>query len=149
MGSLFPPAVSALSLPVCLLAPPSMPSVGNCFPCVTVNLGKYVLYSSALSWQARWRTSLAMSFGGAGVSSFLMENIVNNDNACDFRPKEKKTQTQHYIYACRDTEDGCWRLSLCINRCGIVYTSITFKSTKMINSRGRFDNDSASHTNNI
>jgi hypothetical protein len=32
-----------------------------------------------------------MSFGGAGVSSFLMENIVDNDNECDFGHKEKKT----------------------------------------------------------
>ncbi len=47
-----------------------------------------------------------MSFGGAGVSSFLMENIVNDDNACDFGHKEKKTRTQRYIYACRNTEDG-------------------------------------------
>ncbi len=47
-----------------------------------------------------------MSFGGAGVSLFLMENIVDDNNACDFGLKEKKTQTQHYIYARRDTEDG-------------------------------------------
>ncbi len=47
-----------------------------------------------------------MSFGGADVSSFLMENIVDDNNACDFGHKEKKTRTQHYIYACRDTEDG-------------------------------------------
>jgi hypothetical protein len=32
-----------------------------------------------------------MSFDGAGVSLFLMENIVDDDNACDFGPKEKKT----------------------------------------------------------
>ncbi len=76
MGSPFPPAAaSAPSLPVCLLALPSMPWLGNCFPCVTVNLGKYVLYSSALSWRACWHTSLTMSFGGAGVTLFLMENI--------------------------------------------------------------------------
>jgi hypothetical protein len=83
-----------------------MPKLGNCFPCVTVDLGKYVLYSSALSRRAHWHTSLAMSFGGAGVSSFLMENIVNDNNACDFGHKEKKTRTQCYIYARRDTEDG-------------------------------------------
>jgi hypothetical protein len=78
----------------------------NCFPCVAVDLGKYVLYASALSRQAHWRTSLAMLFGGAGVSSFLMENIVDDDNKCDFQHKGKKTRTQRYIYACRDTEDG-------------------------------------------
>ncbi len=47
-----------------------------------------------------------MSFGGAGVSSFLMENIVDDNNACDFGHKEKKTRTSLYIYARRDTEDG-------------------------------------------
>ncbi len=40
------------------------------------------------------------------MSLFLMENIVVNDNACDFGPKEKKMRTQHYVYARRDTEDG-------------------------------------------
>ncbi len=40
------------------------------------------------------------------MSSSLMENIVNDNNACDFGPKEKKMQTQCYIYAHRDTEDG-------------------------------------------
>jgi hypothetical protein len=59
-----------------------------------------------------------MSFGGAGVSSFSMENIVEDDNdACDFRPKEKKTQSQHYIYAHRDTEDGLLEIIL-INKKG-------------------------------
>ncbi len=107
MGFPIPPAAaSAMSLPVCLLAPPSMPSLGNCFPCVTVNLGKYVLYSSALSWRAHWRTSLAVSFGGAGVSLFLMENIINDKSAGDFGPKEMKMRTQCNIYICRDTEDG-------------------------------------------
>ena len=53
MGSLFPPAVlSSIPLPNSLLALPTMPSLGNCFPCGSVNLGKYVLYSSALSWQS-------------------------------------------------------------------------------------------------
>jgi hypothetical protein len=83
-----------------------MPSLGKFFPCVSVDLDKYVLYSSALSQQACWRTSLVMLFGGAGVSSFLMENIADNDNECGFGHKEKKTRTQHYIYARRDTEDG-------------------------------------------
>jgi hypothetical protein len=126
-----------------------MPSLGDCFPCVAVDLGKYVFYSSALSWQARWHTSLAMLFGGAGVSSFLMENIDDDDNACDFGHKEKKTRTQRYIYACRDTEDGRWRLSLRKNHCGIISTSVTFTSTKMKSYRRCFDNDSTSHTHNI
>ncbi len=47
-----------------------------------------------------------------------MENIVEDDNdACDFRPKEKKTQSQHYIYAHRDTEDGLLEIIL-INKKG-------------------------------
>ncbi len=40
------------------------------------------------------------------MSWFLIENIVDDNNACDFGPKEKKTQTQCYIYARRDMEDG-------------------------------------------
>jgi hypothetical protein len=83
-----------------------MPSLGNCFPCVAVDLGKYVLYTSALSRQVRWHTSLAMLFGRAGVSLFLMENIVDDDNESDFGHKEKKTRTQRYIYARRDMKDG-------------------------------------------
>ena len=47
-----------------------------------------------------------MLLGGAGVSLFLMENIVDDNNACDFGPKEKKIQTQRYIYECRDMGDG-------------------------------------------
>ncbi len=47
-----------------------------------------------------------MSFGETGVLSYLMENCVNEDNVSDFWPKEKKMQTQRYIYARRDTEDG-------------------------------------------
>jgi hypothetical protein len=47
-----------------------------------------------------------MSFGGAGVSLLLMENVVVDNNACDFGHKEKKTGTQRYIYARRDTENG-------------------------------------------
>jgi hypothetical protein len=35
-----------------------------------------------------------------------MENIVDDDNAYDFGPKEKKMQTQRYIYARRDMKDG-------------------------------------------
>jgi hypothetical protein len=107
MDSPFPPATAfSLTLSVCLLALPSMSLLGDCFPCITVDFGKYVFYSSALSWRARWHTSLAMSFGGAGVLLFLMKNIVDDNNACDFGHEEKKTQTQHYIYARRDREDG-------------------------------------------
>ncbi len=46
-----------------------------------------------------------------------MESIVDDDNACDFWPKEKKTQSQRYIYARRDTEDGLLEIIL-INKGG-------------------------------
>ena len=68
MSSLFPPppkVLPSLNLPVQLLAPPALPSLGECFPCGSVDLGKYFLYSSALSWRARWRTLLTMSVGGS------------------------------------------------------------------------------------
>ena len=85
------------------LAPPAIPSLGDCFPCCSVDIGKHLLYSSALSQRARWRTSLVISLGGAGVSSLFTEV---NDDIFGFLPKEKKTRTQRYIYARRDTEDG-------------------------------------------
>ena len=99
--------MSSLNFPVQLLAPPALPLLGDFFPCASVDLGKYFLYFSALSWRARWPTSLAMSLGGTGKLSFGIGYISNNDvETSDFRPKEKKTQTPHYIYAWRDTEDG-------------------------------------------
>jgi hypothetical protein len=109
MSSPFPPrATSSLNLPEHqLLAPPVLPSLGDCFPCGSVDLGKYFLYSSALSRRARWRTSLVMSLGGAGLSSFGIGYVADdNVDTSDFQPKEKKTRTQRYIYAWRDTEDG-------------------------------------------
>ena len=51
-----PRATSSLNLPVQLLAPPALPSFVDCFPCGSVDLGKYFLYSSALSRRACWRT---------------------------------------------------------------------------------------------
>ena len=42
-------ATSSLNLPVQLLAPPTLPSLGDCFLLGSVDLGKYYLYSSALS----------------------------------------------------------------------------------------------------
>ena len=75
MGSLSPPtASSSIPLPNSLLAPPTMSSLGNCFPCGSVDLGKYVLYSSDLSRRVCWRTSLAMSMCGQGMSPFLMDD---------------------------------------------------------------------------
>ena len=108
MSSPFPPrATSSLNLPVQLLAPPALPSLVACFPCGSVDLGKYFLYSSALSWRARRRTLLAMSLGGAGVSLFGTGYAADDDtDASVFLPKEKKTRTQRYIYARRDTKDS-------------------------------------------
>jgi len=48
-----------------------------------------------------------MLLGGASESLFGIGYVAGDGvDAYDFRPKEKKTQTQHYIYARRDTEDG-------------------------------------------
>jgi hypothetical protein len=47
-----------------------------------------------------------MLLGRAGELSFGIGYFANDDDASDFRQKEKKTQTQGYIYAWRDTEDG-------------------------------------------
>ena len=103
MVSLFPPAASSsIPLPNGLLAPPTMPSLGDYFPCGSVNLGKYVLCSSALSQRVCWRTSLAMSLCGQGKSPFLMDD--NAGNAATLRIP--KTCMQRFIYARRDTADG-------------------------------------------
>jgi hypothetical protein len=42
--------------------------------------------------------------GGAGESSFGIGYAADNDSV-DL-PKKKKTRTQRYVYARRDTEDG-------------------------------------------
>ena len=48
MSTPFPPRPAAsLVLPVPLLAPPALPSLGECFPFGSVDLGKYYVYSSA------------------------------------------------------------------------------------------------------
>ena len=52
----------------------------------SVNLGKYFLYSSALSWRARWPTSLVMLLGGAGESLFGIGYVADdNVDASDFQ----------------------------------------------------------------
>ncbi len=86
------------------LAPPAIPSLGDCFPYCSVDIGKYLLYSSALSQRARWRTSLVISLGGAGVCCCCLRKITTTFGGG--LPKEKKTRIQWYIYARRDTEDG-------------------------------------------
>ena len=100
MGSMFPPtASSSLPLPICYRSPSAIPSLGNCFPCGSIDLGKYVLYSYALRQRARWHTSLALSFGGHGT---LPSYNSGNDDA----RRKPKTRTQRFVYARRDTEDG-------------------------------------------
>ncbi len=79
-----------------------MPLLSDCFPCGSVDLGKYVLYSSALSKRASRRTSLAMSLGGQGTLLFLMDDNTDNADA----PRAPKTGIQCFIYARRDTLDG-------------------------------------------
>jgi hypothetical protein len=91
---MFPPAVSSSlpPLPVSLQSPPVIPSLGDCFPCGSIDLGKYVLYSSALRQRASWRTSLALSFGRQGMLLFLMaDNADNNAVDADARLVSKKT----------------------------------------------------------
>jgi hypothetical protein len=91
MGSMFPPtASSSLPLPICYRSPSAIPSLGDCFPCGSIDLGKYVLYSSTLRQRARWHTSLALSFGGHGT--LPSDNSVN-DNA----RREPKTRMQRFV----------------------------------------------------
>ena len=106
---MFRPAASSSlpPLPVSLRSPPVIPSLGDCFPCGSIDLGKYVLYSSAFRQRASWRTSLALSFSGQGMLLFLTaDNADNNAVDADAHLLSKKTQTQHCVYAQRDTEDG-------------------------------------------
>jgi hypothetical protein len=76
-----------------------MPSLSDCFPFGSVNLGKYVVYSTALRQRARWHTSLAMTLGELGTSSFLMDNMADVSRV-------KRTQMQLYVYAHRGSVDG-------------------------------------------
>jgi hypothetical protein len=79
-----------------------MPSLSDCFPCGSVDLGKYVLYFTSLGWRAHWHTSLAMLLGGLGTLSFFMDDNADNADV----PRVKRTQTQHCIYVWQDTVDG-------------------------------------------
>ena len=99
MSSPFPPgAMSSLSLPVQLLALPTLPSLGDCFPHGSVDLGKYFLYSSALSRSARWSTLLAMSLGGDGESSFGIGSVANDDvDASDSLPHPLDLSQQRWL----------------------------------------------------
>jgi hypothetical protein len=84
---MFPPAASSsLPLPRSLRAPPVIPSLGDCFPCGSIDLGKYILFSYALRQRVRWRISLALSFGGHGTLPFA-DNSVNAVNADARQPK--------------------------------------------------------------
>ncbi len=76
--------MASINLPVQLLAPPALPSLGECFPFGSVDYGKYYVYSSALSRRARWRTLLAMSLGSAGELLFGVGYVDDAGDASDF-----------------------------------------------------------------
>jgi hypothetical protein len=49
-----------------------------------------------------------MLLGGASEPSYILS--VNADDIADNHPREKKTQTQRYIYARQDTVDGSFEI---------------------------------------
>ena len=90
--------MSSLNLPVQLLASPALPLLGDCFPHGSVDLGKYFLYSSALSQRARWLTLLAMSLGGASESLFGIGYVADNDvDASDSLPHPLDLSQQRWL----------------------------------------------------
>ena len=143
-GMKIPPELWPMTVPNSLLALPTMPSLGNCFPCGSVNLGKYVIYSSALSWRVCWRTSIAMSMRGQGMSPFLMDDNAGNAAA----PRVPKTRTQHFIYARRDTKDGPLEIIPPKDSMWYTFMSAILISTKMQSSRRHFAIASAFRTRN-
>jgi hypothetical protein len=146
MSSMFPNAASSsLPLPISLRAPPVIPSLNDCFPCGSISLGKYVLYSFTLRQRARWRTSLSMLFGGPGMLPFLMA-----DNAVDADAhRVPKMRMQHFFYARRDTEDGPLEIIPPEESMWSKITSIIFTSTKMQSSRRHFAITSAFRIHNF
>ena len=135
MSSMSPPAASSsLPLPSSLRAPPVIPSLGDCFPCGSINLGKYILYSSARRQRARWRTSLALSFGGHGTLPFA-DNSVNTVNA---DAREPKTQTQRFSMHDGTQRMDRWRLFRQRNPCGINFMSAIFTLPKIQSSQRHF-----------
>ncbi len=143
---MFPPiTLSSLPLPISLRAPPVIPSLGDCFPCGSIDLGKYVLYSSALRQRERWRTSLSMSFGGPGMLPFLMA-----DNAVDANAhRVPKTRTQHFVYARRDMEDGPLEIIPPEESMWYNFMTVIFTLTKMQSSRRHFTIASAFRIHNF
>ena len=142
---MFPPAASSslplpLPLPICYRSPPAIPSLGDCFPCGSIDLGKYVLYSSALRQRARWHsTSLALSFGGHGT--LPSDNSVNDDAR-----RDPKTRTQHFDGTQRMDR---WRLFRQRNPRGINFMSAIFIFPKIQNLRRHFAIASAFRMPNI
>ena len=114
ISSPFPPAVSSsCPLPAHLLAPPAMPSLSDCFPCASVNLGNYVLYSSALiARKCAGLHPLQCHLVEQVSRHFFWTNIQLQHNGAEDNCLRKKTQTMHYIYAWRDTEDGLLEIIL-------------------------------------
>jgi hypothetical protein len=73
-----------------------------------------------------------MLLGGAGEALFGIGYVAHEDvDISDFRPKQKKTRTQHNIYARRDTEDGPLEIIPPKNCCGIIFMSKNLTSMKM------------------
>jgi hypothetical protein len=98
MSSPFPPTPPTFdsNLPIQLMAPPAMPSLSDCFPFGSVDLGKYVVYSTALRQRVCWHNSLVMTLDGLGASSSLMDDMADV-------PREQKTRTKHFILSRRDS----------------------------------------------
>ncbi len=102
ISSPFPPrATSSHNLPVQLLAPPALPSLGDCFPWGSVDLGQYGLYSSALSQRACWCTLLLMLLGGAGESSLGIGYAADNDADASVST-ERKENANTALHLCTE-----------------------------------------------
>ena len=131
IGSLFPIAASSsIPLPNGLLAPPTMPSIGDCFPCGSVDSGKYVLYSSVLSRRVCWRISLAMSICGQGISPFLWTTTQATLPHLESQTLARSISSMHG----GTPRMNRWRVFLQRIQCGINFMSAFFISLKMQNS---------------
>ena len=124
---------------------PVIPSLGDYFPCGSIDLGKYVLFSSALRQRARWRTSLAMLFGGQGMLPFLM-----TDNAVD-TDAHRVSKRKRSILSMRGGTQRMDRRRLFRPRiqCGLSFTSLIYTSPKMQSSQRHFTIASAFRIHNF
>ncbi len=102
----FPPRRGVFPDSPCLLARPALHAiVRRLLPLRRSQFGKicFLLLHSQSASTLAYITCNAVWWSRCVF--FFMENIVDDDNACDFGHKEKKTRTQRYIYARRDMED--------------------------------------------